>query len=305
MKKNLANHQNIKLLKKYNFALFCRGMSGLEVLKSLYKRVNFIIVIITNDDIEILNFLNSNQLNYLIWEDAKSISSQFFQFKVGIDFLISVNFPYILNKNMLSIPKKCSLNIHGSYLPKYRGSAPIIWALINGEKNAGVTVHKMDSGIDTGDIIIQEKFDIPKKATGYEVIKFAIDKYPKLIIRAVVKLIRNKNTFLKQNNKYSSYFPKRSEKENQINWENKSLNIYNFVRALAKPLPGSYTFLEKKKIFINEIDTINKNNLKKYPPGTILYFFNKDPVIQSLDGSVRLINYYPKFNNKDLGKVLK
>ena len=305
MKKNLADHQNLKLLRQYDFALFCRGISGLKVLKALYKKINYLILIICRDDEKILNFIKSNKLDYIIWDNNNNVFNKIFELKIKIDFLVSVNFPYILKKKILNIPKIYSLNIHGSYLPKYRGSAPIVWALINGEKNSGVTVHKMDDGIDTGDIIIQEKFDIPEKATGYEVINFAIAKYPRLIISALIKLLLDENNTIKQNDKYSSYFSKRSETDNKINWENQSLKIFNFVRALAKPLPSSYTYLGNTKIFVNDIDIISKSSVKSYLPGTILYFFNKDPVVQSLDGSVRLINYYPKLNKKDLGKILK
>lgn len=129
------------------------------------------------------------------------------------DLIISYSLPQLIKAKLLSIPKKGAINVHGSYLPYYRGCLPSFWQLYNDEKYAGATVHFMNEKIDEGDIIIQEKVDISRCRSMYEVIKLTKNLGSKLLIEALEK-IKNENVSLKVNDlSRGSYFswPKKED----------------------------------------------------------------------------------------------
>lgn len=180
--------------------------------------------------------------------------------KEKIDYLVSINYRYIIPKEIFS-KVEFPLNVHGSLLPKYRGRTPHVWNIINGEKITGITCHKIEESVDTGDIILQEKIEIKKEWTGNELLKQMQKKYPILLLNSLSKIER-KEKLLKQEEKDATYFGKRIPEMGYISFYNFYENIYNFVRAQAYPYPGAYYYLENgKKIIIDEIEKSNIEEL--------------------------------------------
>jgi methionyl-tRNA formyltransferase len=164
------------------------------------------------------------------------------------EIIVIVSYHGIIRKQLLE--KYKIINAHGALLPFYRGRAPINWAIINGEKYTGVTVHFVDSGIDTGDIILQETMTIGPDDTAIEVLKKTLPIYPRLVSDALHLIESGKVKSTKQSMFEGSYFPKRTEKDGRIDWNRTSVDIYNFIRALARPYPGAFTYIDGKKLCI-------------------------------------------------------
>lgn len=166
------------------------------------------------------------------------------------ELIVIVSYHTIIKKPLLD--KYTIINAHGAPLPRYRGRAPINWAIINGECETAVTVHFIDEDIDTGDIIYQDKVEIKDTDTAIAVLKRSLPLYPKLVSKAVKAIERGDPPRIPQNPFDGSYFPTRRPDDGLIDWSNESTDIYNLVRALAKPFPGAFTFHKGKKIIIWE-----------------------------------------------------
>ena len=173
------------------------------------------------------------------------------------EFILAVGWYYMIPKKMLALAEKGGAGIHGSLLPKYRGNAPLVWALINGETETGVSFFYFADGVDEGDIIAQEKFIIEENDTISEVLdklKFASIK----VLNINIPLIENGNApRFTQDHSNATIFPKRSPEDGEINWNWGSIQIKNFIRAQTKPYPGAFTFIKNKKVIIWDADIID------------------------------------------------
>jgi len=169
--------------------------------------------------------------------------------KLKPDLFVVVAFR-ILPKEVYSIPLKGSFNLHGSLLPKYRGAAPIQWALINGEKETGVTTFFLEDKVDTGNIIIQEKLPIAEE-DDYGSLYDKMMMFGADVVLRTVNLIEAENYSLtKQNDSLASPAPKITKEICEINWNKNAFEIHNLVRGLS-PHPGAFFNLNGKlfKIF--------------------------------------------------------
>ena len=170
--------------------------------------------------------------------------------KANPDLIIVCGWRKMISKDVYEIPKKGSVAIHGSLLPKYRGFAPMTWPIINGEKETGITMFYMTEEVDTGDIVGQVKYSIGDEDTGYDLYKKAIAGAVSLI-RNYIPLIKKDNApRLKQDDSKASYACARTPDDGLIDWTKNAKEIYNLIRALAKPFPGAFTYHQGKKLFV-------------------------------------------------------
>ena len=190
--------------------------------------------------------------------------------RIKPDLIFCIGWPQIIKNQILQIPKYESIGIHTSLLPKYRGGAPINWAIINNEKKWGISLMYLGNKADNGDIIDQLSFNIEFNDTVKEVYDKATEASIKILNKNLPDIIRKKNKRKKQNTKLSSYFNKRKPSDGQIIWKKTSLEIYNWIRALTHPYPGSFTFINKnEKIIIWDAKIYNKSSIK-YKPGQLI-----------------------------------
>ena len=156
-----------------------------------------------------------------------------------------------------NMPPMGTINVHGSLLPQYRGAAPINWAIINGEKETGVTTFKLKHEIDTGDILLQEKIKIGDTETAGELHDRMKEIGAQLLLQTINKLTDNKLRETPQsiisgtsgNNRHLHHAPKISTETCEIKWEKSTDEIYNLIRGLS-PHPAAFTFLNGKKLKI-------------------------------------------------------
>lgn len=188
------------------------------------------------------------------------------------DIICVVAYGKILPKEILQIPKYGCINVHASILPQYRGAAPIQWAVLNGDKQTGVTTMYMDVGMDTGDIILVEKTDIGEEETTGEL----WDRLSKMGGKLLVKTLKQIEAGTAPRQKQSDNFtmaPMLNKEMSKIDWQNKTAKeIHNLVRGL-NPIMGAYTFLNGKKIKIWKTKVRTENELLEIFPELEEYFF--------------------------------
>jgi len=154
------------------------------------------------------------------------------------DVIMVAGWYYMVPEKIRDLARYGAWGLHGSLLPKYAGSAPLVWAMIKGEKKTGVTLFKLDNGIDSGDIISQQPFSIGHDDT----IKEVYDKATNISKEILVKALKNINRikFKKQNRKKARIFPPRHPDDGKIDFSKSALEIYNFIRAQSFPYPGAF-----------------------------------------------------------------
>ncbi|MCX7599308.1 MAG: formyltransferase [Armatimonadetes bacterium] len=166
------------------------------------------------------------------------------------DFIVSLWYRNLIKRQILDIPARGALNLHGSLLPKYRGRAPVNWVLVNGERQTGVTLHYMTERPDAGDIVAQAVVPIDFQDT-------ALDLYRKLaratreLLRAAWPLLRaGSATRIPQNEGEATYWGRRTPEDGRFSWEWPALRIYDLVRAVTHPYPGAFVEWGGRKFFV-------------------------------------------------------
>lgn len=187
--------------------------------------------------------------------------------KINPDFIIVVAFGQILTREILDIPKHGCINLHASLLPKYRGAAPINWAIINGEKTTGNTTMLMNEGLDTGDMLLCNEVEIGNKTTAGELHDILMSKGSSLLIETLEKLYKGEITPIKQGESPTAYASMLGKHMAKIDWNLSAVEIERFIRGL-NPWPVAYTYYEGDSMKIYEAEVIEKDNNEK--PGTIL-----------------------------------
>lgn len=239
------------------FGILCSGKLGFEVLKQIIPNYNVSFILTENNSKEIISLANKKNIPLFSGNPRKNDTGYEFIKNYNIDIIASINYLFLIDKKIIEHPRILSFNFHGSLLPKYRGRTPHVWAIINGEKETGVTAHLIDKECDTGDIIKQIVVPIENDDTGADI----LEKYSKLyypLFKEVITLITTKNLkVIPQNNDLASFFGKRTPEDGEINWNWKSNKIRNWIRAQAEPYPGAFTYYYGKKIIIDKVSINN------------------------------------------------
>ncbi len=166
------------------------------------------------------------------------------------DFILSFYYRNMIKPEVLEIPRLGALNLHGSYLPKYRGRVPVNWAVINGESETGSTLHYMVEKPDAGDIVDQEKVAIEFSDTAHDVFGKVADAAVTVIARAWPLLREGRSARIPMDLKAGNYCGGRKPADGQINWTGSAVQIYNLIRGVTHPYPGAFTHLNGRKVII-------------------------------------------------------
>ena len=215
------------------------------------------------------------------------------------DVICVVAYGKILPKEVLEIPKLGCINVHGSLLPKYRGAAPIQWAVLNGDKITGITTMYMNEGMDTGDMILKEEVEIgPEETTGELWQK--LSKIGGEILVKTLKLIEEGKAPREKQTEEATLAPMLNKEMALIDWENSDANkIHNLIRGL-NPIMGAYSYIDGKKIKFWKSKVLTKEEFFSYKtefeeyeakfnnlvPGTILIADDKDGLYIKANGGV-------------------
>ena len=172
-------------------------------------------------------------------------------------FLLSFYYRNMIKPEVLDLASKGALNLHGSYLPKYRGRVPVNWAVINGETETGATLHYMVAKPDAGDIVEQKKVSIAFTDTAFDVFNNLTEAAVEVISHAWPRLLGGTAPRIAMNLHQGSYFGGRRPADGKIDWEKSAVQIYNLIRGVTHPYPGAFTLLYGKRVVIWEARPIS------------------------------------------------
>ena len=199
------------------------------------------------------------------------------------DIIVTCAYGQIIPKEILDYPKFGCINVHASLLPKYRGGAPIHRAILNGEKETGITIMYMAEGMDDGDIISQEKVIIRDDETVGELHDELSNLGVKLLLDTLPSIFEGTNDRIKQDESKMCLAKIIKKEDEIIDFDDSAINVYNKIRGL-NPFPGSYAILDNKrvKIYKARIEKSNNNSI----PGTIIDVLKDGIVVKTKDDSI-------------------
>lgn len=204
-----------------------------------------------------------------------------------------MSFNQIFKKDIINIPKYKTINCHAGKLPFYRGRNVLNWVLINDEKEFGITVHFVDEGIDTGDIILQRTFIITDRDDYSTLLEKSYIECANILYEAICLFKKGKVNTKKQLEIHpvGFYCTQRKEGDEIINWNQTSREIFNFVRAICKPGPMARTFLNGKEIKINKVELIKDAQNYKCIEGAILQKEDNFFIVKTKDSFVKIVEW--------------
>lgn len=197
------------------------------------------------------------------------------------DIFVVAAFGQILSKEILEMPRLGCINIHGSLLPKYRGAAPIQWAILDGEKETGITIMQMNEGLDTGDMLAKSIVPIEEKETGETLFDKMAYHGAKLLLETLPLLEEGKLKPEKQKEEESSYAPMIKKEMGKIQWQKDANSIERLVRGMNS-WPSAYTFFNKKTLKIWEACVEEEDT--SCQPGTVVQVTKDSIKVQTGQG---------------------
>ncbi|MFT4643738.1 MAG: methionyl-tRNA formyltransferase [Planctomycetota bacterium] len=262
------------------------GKLGDIVLKRIYNLYDVKVVFTDFKSQSVIDFCISNNLPLFKGNPRNKKGYNFIK-NIKVDVIASINYLFLIEKDIINLAIKGVFNIHGSLLPKYRGRTPHVWAIINNEKFTGITAHLIEEGCDTGDILEQIKITIDENDTGGDLLLKFQNEYESLTLKVLANFSNNTLKMTKQDEFCATYYGKRTSDDGRINWNWQKERIRNWVRAQSYPYPGAFSFFNNNKIIIDEIKFSSHGFNFKDENGLILKV-NPSIIIKTVNGAIEL-----------------
>ncbi len=266
-----------------------------NALKNIYEdpelELAFICVRSDPGDEYLIEFAQKKDITLL---QNKNINSEQFKESLrGINFnlIVSLAFNQIFKKPLLDMPKYGAINCHAGKFPDYIGRTILNWALSNDEKEFGITVHFVDEGIDTGDIIAQESFPITDNDNYNSLLEKSYLHCADLLYSSLIKIFNNNYIRVSQATIHpiGFYCGIRGEGDEIIDWNKSSRDIFNFIRAISKPGPIATTLNKGKKVTINNSNYIEDAPCYLGNAGQVLSKTEKGFLIKTNDSFLEIL----------------
>ncbi len=227
----------------------------------------------------------------IIWQPERVNAPEFLDVLrcVSPEVIIVAAYGQILRRDLLSIPPRGAINVHASLLPRFRGPDPIRSALLQGEKETGVTIMLMDEGVDTGPILAQKKVEIEREDNYQSLVEKLGKEGGKLLVETLPRWVRGEISPRPQEGE-ASYAPVLKKEKARINWKDSAVSIVNQVRAFS-PYPGAYTYFHDRRIKILKADS--KEGVSA-PPGTVVEINPQGFVVAAGEGGVLVEEVQPE-----------
>lgn len=166
------------------------------------------------------------------------------------DLFLVLGWYFLLPRRIRTLAKKGTLGIHASLLPEYRGGAPLVWAMINGETTVGVSLFHLEDGTDDGDIVGQSSIEVSRDATIATIYEVATERSAALLREWIPRIADGTAPRIPQDHAKATTFAQRSPEDGEIDWTRPAGEIHDFIRAQTKPYPGAFTYINGTKITI-------------------------------------------------------
>ncbi len=213
------------------------------------------------------------------------------------DLIVTAAYGKILPQKVLDIPKMGSVNVHGSLLPLKRGSAPVQRAVLEGDKVTGVTIMKMDIGMDTGDMLSRVEYEIPENMHASELMDELAKAGADLLVNTLPGYIAGDITPVAQDNDKATYSPPIEASEGLIDWNDTAVAVHNRIRALSE-WPGAFTYMNGKKLKIYD-SVVEDTDVSGKAAGSVVKPDKKTLIAVCGSGAVRILRL-----QQEGGKVL-
>ena len=228
--------------------VFAYSEVGVRCLRALLRHDVHVALVITHEDDpseqhwfgSVAELARSHEIPVLLPADPNEPAVVAAIAQARPDFLFSFYYRYMLGERLLAVAKRGALNMHGSLLPKYRGRAPIHWAILRGETETGASLHYMEARPDAGPLVGQEAVSILINDTALEVSLKVAAAADHLLDQHLPDLIRGQAPRIALDIARGSYFGRRRPEDGRIAWERPALEIHNLIRAVAPPFPGAF-----------------------------------------------------------------
>jgi methionyl-tRNA formyltransferase len=213
---------------------------------------------------------------------------------IAPEFIIVVAYGKILPEEILNMPKLGCINVHASLLPKYRGAAPIQWALINGEKITGVTTMLMDKGLDTGDILLRSELKIEADDNSETLFKKLSELGAKTLIDTIKGMREGRIKPVPQTGQ-ASYAPPLKKEDGKMDWQRSADELFNFVRGMY-PWPSAFCYFNGERIKIIKVRTQNTEHRgqKETIPGRIVKASDGELIVETGKGFLAIEELQPE-----------
>ena len=238
---------------------------------------------------------------------AKGAAKAFWR-QNSVDLMLMVNWRYIVPAEVYSRASRGCYVFHDSLLPKYRGFSPTVWAMINGERETGVTLFRVAEEFDTGDIVDQVSVGIGEYDTIGTVVEKVSLSYIDVVERNFEKLLDGSVDCIPQNHAEATYTCKWTPQDARIDWKKGSCDIYNLIRATTRPYPGAFTFWQGRKLTIwaAELDTSPRSYVSNVPGRVVDSHANGAVTVLTGDGTILVSTVQPEGDEPvDAASLLK
>ena len=232
-----------------------KGDRALRCFEALQKNGYSISLIVTHRQesttwySSLFEYAKKSNIEFLAPENPNTIPIEQKIRSLSPDLSIFAGYGKIINQNLIDIPSIMSINLHGGKLPEYRGSSPMNWVLINGEKSFTLTVIRMDAGVDTGDILMEKTFNISLDHTIQELHSIANKAFPLMLLEVVSSIEKVSYTLTPQDERLASYYPLRFPDDGLVFFDQlTSEELHNRIRALTEPYPCAFTFYKGRRV---------------------------------------------------------
>lgn len=250
-----------------------RAVSGAVDLEPIARRAG----------VDVLACRSANDAEAVAWIAAR-----------GCDVLLVVGWTQLIQPPLLAVPKLAALGFHASLLPKYRGRAPINWAIINGDRETGNTMIVLEPNADEGDIVAQRRFPIEPEDTCRTLYEKVAQSEVEMLAEVLPLIRAGRLPRHKQDPALATVLPKRRPEDGWIDWSRPAARLYDWVRALTHPYPGAFSYLERGpavfKVWIWSAQLAPAvPSLPSAAPGTVFRDQENWPVVATGDGWLRLL----------------
>ena len=280
-----------------NIGYFADGPWSHETFNKLIKdpeiNISFICVRYDSKDKTLKNLAKLNNIDYIKNKNVNSDEFISIIIKYKCDLFVSMSFNQIFKSKIINLAKYKTINCHAGKLPFYRGRNVLNWVLINDEKKFGVTVHFVDEGIDTGDIILQKSFQITDQDNYKTLLEKAYIECANILYKAVLMFKKGNVKAYKQNkvHRVGFYCCERKEGDEILNWNQTSREVFSFVRAICRPGPCARTFINKKEMKINRVELVDNAPNFKSIVGSVINKSLTNFTVKTKDSFVKITEF--------------